>query len=134
MTHSRRHLPDIRPSITKKGIHGGIEYYVTVGFYESTDDEDVEEAMRATPGEVFVKVAKQGSDLSIMVDGWAIMVSLALQMGCPWSKIMEKFTHYPYGNILQCITYSVDEAIKARKAIIGLDEAEMVLSGERESA
>lgn len=118
-TDSRVRLPAERPSITVKGTHGEMEFYVVVGFY---DPEDL--ARRADPGEIFVKVAKQGSDTSVFVDGWAIMVSLALQSGIPWSDIQRKFTNYPYPNLLERITECIDTAIATRRQVIGLTEVE----------
>lgn len=113
----RVRLPDSRPSITQKGVHNQMEFYVTVGFYDPEDNDH-----RADPGEVFVKVAKQGSDTSIFIDAWAVMVSLALQSGVPWSKIKEKFSKYPYPNLVEAIVSCIDTAILVRRQQIGLDE------------
>jgi hypothetical protein len=81
---SRRHLPDSRPSRTGKGIIGKHEFYVIVGFYEDNP---------RSPGEVFVNASKHGSDISLMLNGWSVMVSMALQYGVPWAKIHNKFLH-----------------------------------------
>ena len=45
------------------------------------------------PGEVFLKVAKQGSTLAGIMDGFAIAVSLGLQYGVPLRTFVEKFTN-----------------------------------------
>jgi ribonucleoside-diphosphate reductase alpha chain len=45
------------------------------------------------PGEVFLKVAKQGSTLSGIMDAFAISVSLGLQYGVPLRAFVEKFTN-----------------------------------------
>ena len=47
----------------------------------------------ASPGEIFVKMAKEGSTLSGMMDSFAIMVSLALQYGVPLEALVGKFSH-----------------------------------------
>jgi ribonucleoside-diphosphate reductase alpha chain len=45
------------------------------------------------PGEVFLKVAKQGSTLAGIMDGFAIAVSLGLQFGVPLRTFVDKFTN-----------------------------------------
>ena len=81
-TPARRKLPDERKSITHKFDIQGHEGYITVSMF---DDE--------TPGEIFVKMAKEGSTLSGMMDSFAIMVSLALQYGVPLTALVGKFSH-----------------------------------------
>jgi len=54
----RRKLPDERKSITHKFSVGGHEGYIIVGMYEE-----------GTPGEIFIKMAKEGSTLSGFMDG-----------------------------------------------------------------
>ena len=41
------------------------------------------------PGELFLKVAKQGSTLAGIMDGFAIAVSLGLQFGVPLRTFVE---------------------------------------------
>lgn len=82
----REHLPDIRPSMTGKTSVQGHEFYITVGFFD--DDRDI-----ARPAEIFLKAAKHGSDVSLFVDAWAMMISLALQYGADWPKIVQKHLH-----------------------------------------
>jgi ribonucleoside-diphosphate reductase alpha chain len=81
-TPVRRKLPDTRESITHKFDIQGHEGYITVGLFED-----------GSPGEIFVKMAKEGSTLSGMVDSFAIMVSLALQYGVPLEALVSKFGH-----------------------------------------
>jgi ribonucleoside-diphosphate reductase alpha chain len=81
-TPVRRKLPDTRQSITHKFDIQGHEGYITVGLFED-----------GNPGEIFVKMAKEGSTLSGMVDSFAIMVSLALQYGVPLEALVSKFGH-----------------------------------------
>ena len=45
-----------------------------------------------TPGEVFVKMAKQGTTVSGLMDSWAIAVSMALQHGVDLAQVVSKFT------------------------------------------
>ena len=85
----RRHLPDERQSITHKFRVGDQEGYVTVGLFED-----------GTPGEVFVKMAKEGSTVSGLTDAVALMTSIALQYGVSLEKIaakLEQTRFEPYG-------------------------------------
>ena len=121
---TRKRLPDSRPSITRKGTVCGHELYVTVGFYNEIDDHD-------QPGEVFVKVAKHGSVLAGLVDGWCVMTSISLQYGVPWEKISDKFKFTQFGStegdpentsLLDGICKLVDEVVEYRRGIVGTDE------------
>lgn len=89
--------------------------YVTVGFYDDDDD-------RHKPAEVFVKVAKQGSDLSLLIDGWAVLLSRALQCGDVWDEIRVKFTGYPQPCHLEHVVQAIDACVVQRRAIIGWGE------------
>jgi ribonucleoside-diphosphate reductase alpha chain len=55
---------------------------VTVGEYED-----------GRPGEVFMKVSKQGSTLAGIMDAFAIAVSLGLQHGVPLATYVKKYTN-----------------------------------------
>ncbi len=78
----RHKLQEERASITHKFNIGGHEGYVTVGLYPNGD-----------PGELFVKMAKEGSTVSGLMDSFALAVSLALQHGVPLKVFCEKFAH-----------------------------------------
>jgi ribonucleoside-diphosphate reductase alpha chain len=78
----RRKLPTERRSITHKFTIGGHEGYLTVGMYED-----------GRPGEIFIKMAKEGSTLSGIMDGFALSVSIALQYGVPLKALVDKFMH-----------------------------------------
>jgi len=75
----RRKLPAERHSITHKFAIGGHEGYITVGMYED-----------GTPGEIFITMAKEGSTLSGIMDGFALSVSIALQYGVPLKALVDK--------------------------------------------
>jgi ribonucleoside-diphosphate reductase alpha chain len=78
---TKRHkLPAERNSITHKFSVGGHEGYLTVGKYED-----------GTPGEIFIKMAKEGSTLSGIMDAFALSVSIALQYGVPLRALVDKF-------------------------------------------
>jgi ribonucleoside-diphosphate reductase alpha chain len=76
----RRRLPYSRPSRTTSFQVGDAEGYITAGEYP---DDGM--------GEIFLKVAKQGSTLSGVMDAFAIAVSIALQYGVPLETYVEKF-------------------------------------------
>jgi len=78
----RRRLPDERRAVTHHFSVGGQEGYVTVGLY--ADDQ---------PGELFIKMAKEGSTVSGLMDAFATAVSLALQYGVPLQVLCDKFSH-----------------------------------------
>ncbi len=79
----RRKLPDERPSITHKFSVGGHEGYLTVGLYPDSQ----------MPGEIFLRMSKEGSTISGLMDGFATAISLALQYGVPLSTMVDKFIH-----------------------------------------
>ncbi|MGD0964344.1 MAG: vitamin B12-dependent ribonucleotide reductase [Candidatus Acidiferrales bacterium] len=78
----RRKLQNERSSITHKFSIGGHEGYLTVGKYED-----------GTPGEIFIKMAKEGSTLSGIMDAFALSVSIALQYGVPLRALVDKFVN-----------------------------------------
>ena len=78
----RRKLPDERKSITHKFSVGGHEGYLTAGMYDD-----------GTPGEIFVKMAKEGSTLSGFMDGLALSISIGLQYGVPLKALVDKLTN-----------------------------------------
>ena len=78
----RHRLPSERRSITHKFSIGGQEGYLTVGMYED-----------GRPGEIFVRMAKEGSTISGLMDSFATAISLSLQHGVPLRLLVEKFSH-----------------------------------------
>lgn len=78
----RRKLPDERRSITHKFSISGHEGYLTVGLYED-----------GLPGEIFIKMSKEGSTLSGIMDALALSISMNLQYGVPLEVLVSKFTH-----------------------------------------
>jgi ribonucleoside-diphosphate reductase alpha chain len=46
-----------------------------------------------TPGEIFIKMAKEGSTLSGIMDAFALSVSIALQYGVPLRALIDKFVN-----------------------------------------
>jgi ribonucleoside-diphosphate reductase alpha chain len=81
-TPMRRHLPMERQAICHKFEVAGHEGYIHVGFYED-----------GAPGEIFIKMAKEGSTISGLMDTIATLTSLALQYGVPLEALVSKFSH-----------------------------------------
>jgi len=78
----RHRLPGERASVTHKFAIAGHEGYITVGLYKD-----------GTPGELFIRMAKEGSTVSGLMDSFATAVSLALQHGVPLKLLCDKFQH-----------------------------------------
>ena len=78
----RHRLPAERASVTHKFGIAGHEGYITVGLYPN-----------GQPGEIFIRMAKEGSTVSGLMDSFATAVSLALQHGVPLRVLCEKFAH-----------------------------------------
>lgn len=111
----RDKLPDLRPSITHHGAHGQMDFYVTVGFYD-------EPGRRTEPGEVFVIIAKEGSETRHMVNAWAQSVSVGLQYGVPWKKLADKIINTPGRPLIESVVHAVNRCIDQRISIIGEDD------------
>jgi ribonucleoside-diphosphate reductase alpha chain len=78
----REKMPTERASVTHKFSVGGHEGYLTVGMYED-----------GRPGEIFIKMSKEGSTLSGVMDGLALTISLGLQYGVPLKVFVDKLVN-----------------------------------------
>ncbi len=79
---TRRRLNNDCKSERHKFEIAGHEGYIHVGFYED-----------GTPGEIFIKMAKEGSTISGLMDTIATLTSMALQYGVPLEVLVNKFAH-----------------------------------------
>ncbi|KAA0234643.1 MAG: Vitamin B12-dependent ribonucleotide reductase [Acidimicrobiales bacterium] len=77
----RERLPRLRTSRTFEFRVADCKGFVTVGEYED-----------GRPGELFIRVSKQGSTLAGIMDAFAISVSHGLQYGVPLRAFVEAFT------------------------------------------
>lgn len=82
---TRRRLPDERSSITHKFSIAGHEGYITVGLYED-----------GQPGEIFVRMSKEGSTIAGLMDSFATAISFGLQYGVPLKFYVDKFSHVQF--------------------------------------
>ena len=78
----RHRLPGERASVTHKFGLSGHEGYITVGLYPN-----------GSPGEIFIRMAKEGSTVSGLMDSFATAISISLQHGVPLRVLCEKFAH-----------------------------------------
>jgi ribonucleoside-diphosphate reductase alpha chain len=78
----RKRLPKKRPSETVSFTVGGAEGYLTAGSYP---DDGL--------GEIFVKLGKQGSTLSGVMDAFSMSISVGLQYGIPLEFYVSKFSN-----------------------------------------
>jgi ribonucleoside-diphosphate reductase alpha chain len=78
----REKMPYERASVTHKFSVSGHEGYITVGMYED-----------GRPGEIFIKMSKEGSTLSGVMDGLALTISLGLQYGVPLKVFVDKLVN-----------------------------------------
>jgi ribonucleoside-diphosphate reductase alpha chain len=78
----RNRLPKKRTSKTIKFRVADTEGYITTGEFPD-----------GTVGEIFLKVAKQGSTLAGIMDAFAISISMGLQYGVPLSAYVKQFVN-----------------------------------------
>jgi ribonucleoside-diphosphate reductase alpha chain len=76
----RETLPSTRKSVTHKFAIGGHEGYLTIGLFAD-----------GRPGELFIKMSKEGSTLSGLIQGFCRAFSLTLQHGLPVADAAERF-------------------------------------------
>jgi len=77
----RRKLPRSRRSLTLEFRVADCKGFVTIGEYDD-----------GHPGEIFVRVSKQGSTLAGIMDAFAISLSHGLQYGVPLRAFVDAFT------------------------------------------
>ena len=126
----RKHLPDSRAATVRRVVHTDdkdvhIDIYVIVGFFEPyTTESRKDPNLVEQPGEVFIKLAKEGSTLGGMCDMLGITMSLMLQYGIPWSRIAIKMRNTNFdpvdGNgksIAHSIVTAVDKILSDRGSL-----------------
>jgi ribonucleoside-diphosphate reductase alpha chain len=77
---NRQKMPRTRESVTHRFNVGGFEGYLTVGLFDD-----------GRPGEIFMKMSKEGSTLSGMIQAYCRAFSLALQFGLPLREAVDRF-------------------------------------------
>ncbi|HEY2040815.1 MAG TPA: hypothetical protein VGG95_14180 [Edaphobacter sp.] len=79
---NRHRLPDERAAITHHFSIAGHEGYLTVGLYPN-----------GKPGEIFIRMAKEGSTIGGLMECFGTVVSVALQHGVPLQVLVGKLSH-----------------------------------------
>ncbi len=79
---ARKKMPHDVKSLRHKFSIAGHEGYIHCGVYED-----------GKLGEVFIRVAKEGSTISGLLDAVGVLMSVALQSGVPVETIIRKFVH-----------------------------------------
>jgi hypothetical protein len=80
MVATRQVLPATRSSITHKFTIGGHEGYLTIGLHAD-----------GSPGEIFIKMSKEGSTISGMCQAFCRAFSISLQFGLPLHEAVSRF-------------------------------------------
>ena len=100
-------FPKTRVGLTRKVNACGFDLYLTVNAQPSGE-----------PGELFVKIGKQGSTVAGLMQAFAVTVSAALQRGVLWSELREKYigsTFEPRNqvntSIIDAVAQNVDEMV-----------------------
>jgi ribonucleoside-diphosphate reductase alpha chain len=76
----RKTLKPTHESITHKFSVNQHEGYLTIGLFED-----------GLPGEIFIKMSKEGSTLSGLIQGFCRAFSLAIQYGLPLNEATDRF-------------------------------------------
>jgi ribonucleoside-diphosphate reductase alpha chain len=79
---NRHRLPDERVAVTHHFSVGGHEGYLTVGLYPNGE-----------PGEIFIRMAKEGSTIAGLMECFGTVVSVSLQHGVPLKVLCDKLSH-----------------------------------------
>jgi ribonucleoside-diphosphate reductase alpha chain len=79
---NRHRLPHERAAITHHFSVGGHEGYLTVGLYPNGE-----------PGEIFIRMAKEGSTIAGLMECFGTVVSVSLQHGVPLRVLCDKLSH-----------------------------------------
>jgi ribonucleoside-diphosphate reductase alpha chain len=78
----RRPLNGTRMSLTHQFEIAGHKGFLTVGFYPDSQ-----------PGEIFIRMSKEGSTIGGLMDTVATLTSIALQYGVPLEELVNKFAY-----------------------------------------
>jgi ribonucleoside-diphosphate reductase alpha chain len=79
---NRHRLPGERAGVTHHFSIAGHEGYLTVGIYPN-----------GQPGEIFIRIAKEGSTIAGLMECFGTVVSVSLQHGVPLQVLCDKLSH-----------------------------------------
>ncbi|MBT4530014.1 MAG: vitamin B12-dependent ribonucleotide reductase, partial [Phycisphaerae bacterium] len=95
----RKTLPPTHDSVTHKFSVSGHEGYLTIGLFED-----------GMPGEIFIKMSKEGSTLSGLIQGFCRAFSLAIQFGLPLGDAVERFRNMRFDPMGQTTNPNIPQA------------------------
>ena len=95
----RRTLRATHESLTHKFSVNGHEGYLTIGLFED-----------GMPGEIFIKMSKEGSTLSGLIQGFCRAFSLAIQYGLPLGEATERFRNMRFDPMGQTSNPKIPQA------------------------
>ncbi len=120
----RRTLPPTHESLTHKFSVSGHEGYLTVGLFED-----------GTPGEIFIKMSKEGSTLSGLIQGFCRAFSLAIQYGLPVCDAVDRFRNMRFDPMGQTANPDIPSATSILDYVVQFLENEFnILSSQEASA
>tara|TARA_B100000959_G_scaffold37949_1_gene36749 strand:- start:122 stop:517 length:396 start_codon:yes stop_codon:yes gene_type:complete len=96
---TRRALCPTHESLTHKFSVNGHEGYLTIGLFED-----------GTPGEIFIKMSKEGSTLSGLIQGFCRAFSLAIQYGLPLVEATDRFRNMRFDPMGQTTNPKIPQA------------------------
>ena len=119
-------FPDSRSGLTRK-IECGLDIYLTVNPLPDGSG----------PGEVFVKLGKQGTTVSGLMNALAVTISAALQRGVPWNELRDKFldsTFEPrtdeYTSLVDAVAKNIDEMMQELREQLDDQTGQLHLFGD----
>ena len=95
----RQTLRSTHESVTHKFSVNGHEGYLTIGLFED-----------GSPGEIFIKMSKEGSTLSGLIQGFCRAFSLAIQYGLPLEEATDRFSNMRFDPMGQTSNPNIPQA------------------------
>ncbi|MCX6784762.1 MAG: vitamin B12-dependent ribonucleotide reductase [Candidatus Komeilibacteria bacterium] len=100
---ARHRMPDERQAITHSFTIGNHKGYISAGLYED-----------GTLGEIFIRMSKEGSTISGLMDAMATITSISLQYGVPLKVLVNKMAHVRF----EPSGFTSNENIRIAKSIV----------------
>ena len=119
----RKTLPPTHTSVTHKFSVGRHEGYLTIGLFDD-----------GTPGEIFIKMSKEGSTLSGLIQGFCRAFSLAIQYGLPLPDAVERFRNMRFDPMGQTSNPNVPQATSILDYVAQYLDHEFNLQSSREAS
>ncbi|HEB60732.1 MAG TPA: hypothetical protein ENJ06_02805 [Phycisphaeraceae bacterium] len=116
---TRRSLPATRRSVTHKFAIKRHEGYLTIGLHED-----------GTVGEIFIKMAKEGSTLSGLIQAYCRAFSIALQYGLTLEDAIARFKGMRFEPMGQTSNPDIPEALSIVDYVARYLELHYVKSAE----